>query len=652
MNLNALSTFTSNTLRIRIVSGLLGLASLLLFLVEFDSDFRICLSAHSVLSKGQIFRSFIAPLVDSNVFLILLNTTILSLFENSLHKIFPSTQTSSSTSRFFGILCILYSLFIIARLTFGYIFFYGTGWSNPKFFFSTSWHECSMGLFPVLFEFLILESLFTTDRYYFSGTNSLRLRKNTVHALLCGLSFILSQKNSFWYDLSSITVSSLLIGVAFLVREGFFHKVFILLRDTKQKILSMPFFSNTTIQYNSPTKGSATQPKYAFEATSQNPQVIIPNTTSAFTLVEKSRKRTMNSTDSLETLSQPQIHVDIPEPSSSQKENPSQSPLSLALRLVIVFSLLLYIRLDYTNTQSTQTRNTLISTSPHLVRMIDFSENPQFLTVLIPTVPRPKKQRHLMYTLQGLLDQWPEDESDFFYNKLSIRVYSPPDNPVFDEAKELFSSDKKGSHYIHWEQILTPIPKKPLSDSQEPIKEGSSEAKEKKALQEINSRARNRRMMKHRMEMLGDALLTNSSYIMLLEDDFVLCENGWNSMLFTIDSIMNELPNHCGVFVATGGSGLIFTYYSTPLVIEALLFANESTPDIPSDIVMQKCVRGTPETICGQCKDNLGVSSEMIFKHIGGNSSTVENMYVDDEWQCGWRQVFNGEEDIYVIDIR
>ena len=45
------------------------------------------------------------------------------------------------------------------------------------------------------------------------------------------------------------------------------------------------------------------------------------------------------------------------------------------------------------------------------------------------------------------------------------------------------------------------------------------------------------------------------------------------------------------------------------------------------------------------------VTPRMLTEHIGFSSS-LDHYYemVDAKWQCGWRQVFNGEADVLVVE--
>jgi len=42
-------------------------------------------------------------------------------------------------------------------------------------------------------------------------------------------------------------------------------------------------------------------------------------------------------------------------------------------------------------------------------------------------------------------------------------------------------------------------------------------------------------------------------------------------------------------------------------------------------------------------------SQRMLMKHIGFNTSTTMHRYDEDQYQCGWRQPFNGEGDVITL---
>ncbi|KAI8077944.1 uncharacterized protein B0P05DRAFT_458012, partial [Gilbertella persicaria] len=119
-----------------------------------------------------------------------------------------------------------------------------------------------------------------------------------------------------------------------------------------------------------------------------------------------------------------------------------------------------------------------------------------------------------------------------------------------------------------------------------------------------------------------------------VEGDFPLCgSKAWHEVLNVIYSASIKSPNHCGVFVGTGGSGLFMKPDITKLVSKLLY----KYLDLPPDIVIQQCLLGKlPE--CRQCSQTLVISKILLMYHIGYDTSTsLDKSYGKDELQCGWR---------------
>jgi len=52
---------------------------------------------------------------------------------------------------------------------------------------------------------------------------------------------------------------------------------------------------------------------------------------------------------------------------------------------------------------------------------------------------------------------------------------------------------------------------------------------------------------------LVPATLQPARYYVLVEDDFPFCEGGWDEFTWLLTAAAERVPNHCGVFIATGG---------------------------------------------------------------------------------------------------
>jgi hypothetical protein len=199
-------------------------------------------------------------------------------------------------------------------------------------------------------------------------------------------------------------------------------------------------------------------------------------------------------------------------------------------------------------------------------------------------------------------------------------------------------------------------------------------------------------LKKHKEKLSRARFFKNqvNDFIMLLEDDFPACSNEDLSRAFAIpvasnsnaislvynslDKISNKMrlgAPFCGLFVATGGSGLIFSQLSIEYVINALdqkeeellKLVDDRYLPLPHDIIIQRCLSGgrgaqTEEEkrvykrFCSECAPNgsLYTSGKLWFKHTGYYSSTIfDRTHKLKKWKCGTKQPFSSKR--YVINI-
>ena len=149
----------------------------------------------------------------------------------------------------------------------------------------------------------------------------------------------------------------------------------------------------------------------------------------------------------------------------------------------------------------------------------------------------------------------------------------------------------------------------------------------------------------------------------------------------------------CALWTGTGGSGLLIRRHAVVPLIDVLLqtaLATQEEVELhmggvvpPADIVMQQCLRGGYRR-CGQvCRPEsewrtrwrwigrsdghnsdyvdsfeeegggggMCVTPRMLTRHIGFASSLSHGYRAEDQkWRCGWRQVFNGQPDVLVVE--
>ncbi|KAI7828692.1 hypothetical protein BC939DRAFT_483363 [Gamsiella multidivaricata] len=136
-----------------------------------------------------------------------------------------------------------------------------------------------------------------------------------------------------------------------------------------------------------------------------------------------------------------------------------------------------------------------------------------------------------------------------------------------------------------------------------------------------------------------------------MEDDFPFCAGGWQETLNTIYEANRQVPDHCGVFVATGGSGLIFkrsVALTATFVLENDVLAHErGEVASPPDISLQNCMLGKHD-YCSSCAGTMVISKTLLQGHLGYNTSTSGDGYHRSQFQCGWRHPFNGSPAVHI----
>ncbi|KAG0008413.1 hypothetical protein BGZ80_003481, partial [Entomortierella chlamydospora] len=236
---------------------------------------------------------------------------------------------------------------------------------------------------------------------------------------------------------------------------------------------------------------------------------------------------------------------------------------------------------------------------------------PYLLTLLLMTAPRTRGVTYIKETLTSYLDNFPDEEVDPLYSRIQIVVYTHfTDFPGYDEAKAYFDTIPKARKHVKW------------------VREEGFEKNQRKHLVSAIRR-------------VGTA--EDSVYLAVMEDDFPFCENGWQEMLNTIYEANQKVPEHCGVFVGTGGSGLIFkraVALTASFILERDLHTISlglTTP--PPDVSLQNCLLGEHE-FCSSCAGTMVTSKTLLQRHLGYNSSTSGGGYDKNQFQCGWRHPF------------
>ncbi|KAI5479382.1 hypothetical protein MNV49_003716 [Pseudohyphozyma bogoriensis] len=319
------------------------------------------------------------------------------------------------------------------------------------------------------------------------------------------------------------------------------------------------------------------------------------------------------------------------------------------------------------------------------------------LTVLLLTAPRPGNPDFLFRTIESWLDALPSPTTSptLETSRLRMIVFTHfRTHDMFDAAQTYFAESPsyatKAEHYIEWRR--------------DPRGHANR----------LDQRLHVARALAYAAESGGD-----SAYVLLAEDDFPLCADAGETWVDLKRAIVEtnlampdwdtrgelamsyeeqeEASGHCGLFLATGGSGLAMRGFVAAKLPGLLLGAEDADgalrdaraergewtlkhedegADTP-DLVIQDCLRGrvagcevcAPPTVgSGRMfpkgskrnafgglgdrwgKSGLAGTERLMQRHLGYNASTLPGRkYGKEEWSCGWRQPFNGEPDVLVV---
>ncbi|GAA5798886.1 hypothetical protein HPULCUR_004293 [Helicostylum pulchrum] len=238
-----------------------------------------------------------------------------------------------------------------------------------------------------------------------------------------------------------------------------------------------------------------------------------------------------------------------------------------------------------------------------------------FFTFVIMTAPRRGNPPFLSRTLDSYIKNWPEDpEPGSLYDRIQTIVYTHFTAHVeYDRAQRFFQTSARGQRYLKW-------------------------------MREEGDTLDQRSHVSKALSLAADKF--QSTYIALVEDDFPVCgTKEWRKIESVIYAANIESPNHCGVFVGTGGSGLFLKPKIAKLASGLLL----KYPNLPPDIIIQQCLLGNLNE-CRECTQTLVTSKTLLMYHIGYNTSTSEDRsYKKNEFQCGWRHPFNGDPNVITL---
>ncbi|KAI1318564.1 hypothetical protein EDD11_006254 [Mortierella claussenii] len=281
---------------------------------------------------------------------------------------------------------------------------------------------------------------------------------------------------------------------------------------------------------------------------------------------------------------------------------------------VAILALLILLGGNRIHTYEPDVTNQVLSTSIE-------PQTPYLLTLVLMTAPRKRGTTYIKETLSSYLANFPNENVDPLYSRIQIVVFTHfTDFPGYDDAKAYFETIPKARKHVKW------------------VREEGFEKDQRKHLVSA-------------IRKIGTS--EDSVYLGIMEDDFPFCEGGWQQMLNTIYAANHQVQDHCGVFIGTGGSGLIFkrsVALTASFVLESDIHSRaQGLYAPPPDVSLQNCLLGKHD-FCASCADTLVTSKVLLQHHLGYNSSSSrEDGYDRDEFQCGWRQPFNGLPDVHTL---
>ncbi|KAF9085595.1 hypothetical protein BGX27_003412, partial [Mortierella sp. AM989] len=278
-------------------------------------------------------------------------------------------------------------------------------------------------------------------------------------------------------------------------------------------------------------------------------------------------------------------------------------------RLAYIFPTFLFILLilvggNQIHTARTDVANDVLNASVE-------PKTPYLLTLVLMTAPRSRGATYIKETLTSYLNNFPDEGVDPLYSRIQIVVYTHfTDFPGYDEAKTYFNNIPKARKHVKW------------------VRDEGFEKNQRKHLVTA-------------IRKVGT--VEDTVYLGVMEDDFPFCQDGWQEMLNIIYTANQKVPEHCGVFVGTGGSGLIFkrsVALTASFILEGdLQSVAQGLNAPPPDISLQNCLLGDHE-YCSSCAGTMVTSRTLLQKHLGYNSSTSGGGYDKNQFQCGWRHPF------------
>ncbi|KAF8945372.1 hypothetical protein BGZ47_002788 [Haplosporangium gracile] len=604
-----------------------------------------CSAPSHVLYGGEYLELLISPFVvpltptllksahqtlGIAVMLAISNLINFGLFEEGLTAVFRDNRTKrsntsinhNSTRIFRNLVLIIVVLVMGLRQLLGFIFSRALGWAYPSLFFSDSVIECNLGLAPFLFALLVIQAFLpddsdprtssTSSTALTTSTSIFAFRRIYVQIILCLFNVI--PKAIFWWAGSGLIVGFVVsLGVAYQRRMGRWGgKVRITLyeKHSQDKDVAQ---EQQLWQDQDALVGLGITDGQDFSMTSMasNNSKETSDDSDSDSNARMSLESTAASSPVLPTTNFSAV------PGYMKERTTSYIVRRLGGYVLPMIAILFFILVA-----TRQLHNYKPNVSDDVLNSSIEPTTPFLLTLVMMTAPRRDGMAFIKQTLSSYLDAFPDVDQPAhpLYSRIQVVVYTHvTDHPRFDEARTFFETNPKARKHIKW------------------IREDGAEKSQRKHL--ISA-----------IRKIGTS--EDSVYLGIMEDDFPFCEGGFQTMLNTIYEADRQVKDHCGVFITTGGSGLIFKK-SVALVVSFVLEQDELAKQrgmaVPApDQALQNCMLGQHD-YCSSCAGTMVISKTLLQRHLGHNASTSGGVYSPEAYQCGWRHPFHGDPNIHVL---
>ncbi|KAF9098471.1 hypothetical protein BGX29_007600 [Mortierella sp. GBA35] len=551
---------------------------------------------------GLVISPFVVPLtpallksahqtLGTALLLAISNLVSFGLFEERLTTMFRSGAQGTGTAIFRNMVVVIVILVMGLRQLFGFLFSRALGWAYPKFFFSDSVHECNLGLAPFLFALLIVQAFLPDSDARPSSTSSPSLSSSIFAFRRIYVQIIFCLFNVIPKTIVWWAGSGLIVGFVVSLIVAYQRRM----GRWGGKIKTFLFEKQTLWQ---DTVGLGITDDQDVHLNNMDKEASDNSDAESDYAMSSGPSAATPATGSVSERSCSYI---------SRRLGGYVLPMVLVLGLILIGSSQLH---NYRpNVPNEVLSNSIEPATPFL------------LTLIMMTAPRRDGITFIKQTLSTYLESFPEiGLGDPLYSRIQIVVYTHiTDYPGFDEAQAYFEEIPKARKYVKW------------------IREEGSEKSQRKHL--ISA-----------IRTVGSSV--DTVYLGIMEDDFRFCTGGWQQMLNTIYEANKQVKDHCGLFITTGGSGLIFKRSVAMTASFALeqdeLIMQRGDMANPPDVALQNCMLGKHD-YCSSCAGNMVVSKTLLQGHLGYNASTSGGRYTPHSWQCGWRHPFNGLPAVHTI---